>query len=75
MWMGSPFAAPAAYGGYAPSYVAPPPPPTVDVEHEPPAPTSETNGDVAAMRRELDERKQVLRESLQPRARRAKKKP
>jgi polyhydroxyalkanoate synthesis repressor PhaR len=76
MWMGSPFAAPAPYAGYAPSYAAPPPPPTVDVEHEPPpaAPT-EHNGDVAAMRRELDELKQVLRESLQPRARRGKKKP
>jgi polyhydroxyalkanoate synthesis repressor PhaR len=76
MWMGSPFAAPSPYGGYAPSYVAPPPPPPVDVEHEPAPPTaSEHNGDVAAMRRELDELKQVLRESMQPRARRAKKKP
>jgi polyhydroxyalkanoate synthesis repressor PhaR len=79
MWMGSPFAA-AQYGGYAPSYVAPPPhPPPVDVEPEPtpPAPPapSEHNGDVAAMRRELDELKQVMRESLQPRARRGKKKP
>ncbi|HEX4452378.1 MAG TPA: polyhydroxyalkanoate synthesis regulator DNA-binding domain-containing protein [Kofleriaceae bacterium] len=77
MWMGSPFAAAAPYGGYAPSYVAPPPPPPppVDVEHESSPPASETNGDVAAMRRELDELKQVLRESMQPRARRAKKKP
>ncbi len=75
MWMGSPFGAPAPYAGYAPSYVAPPPPP-VDVEHEAsPAAPSEANGDVAAMRRELDELKQVMRESLQPRARRTKKKP
>jgi polyhydroxyalkanoate synthesis repressor PhaR len=77
MWMGSPFGAPSPYGGYPPpSYVAPasqPPPPEPEAAAPVPSPT-EGNGDVAAMRRELDELKQVMRDSLQPRARRGKKK-
>jgi polyhydroxyalkanoate synthesis repressor PhaR len=77
MWMGSPFGAPApAYAAY-PGYVAPPPPPPVhNGEGEPevaPPPTTSGDDNVAAMRRELDELKQALRDSLQPRARRKKK--
>jgi polyhydroxyalkanoate synthesis repressor PhaR len=58
MWMGSPFYAqpqPQPQYGYGPLTVAPPPPP----EPEEPA-----NGesDVAAMRRELDELKQMIRD-------------
>jgi polyhydroxyalkanoate synthesis repressor PhaR len=79
MWMGSPFGAPApAYAAY-PGYVAPPspPPPVHNGEGEPdvaPTPTTSSDDNVAAMRRELDELKQALRDSLQPRARRGKKK-
>jgi polyhydroxyalkanoate synthesis repressor PhaR len=84
MWMGSPFGygqgappqyaqpqpQPQPYGGYpAPPYVAPPPPP--EVEPEP----ASTNGDrergdrdVAAMRRELDELKQLIRGGARPAA-------
>jgi polyhydroxyalkanoate synthesis repressor PhaR len=82
MWMGSPFGAPAypAYGGYpAPSPIPPTPSPAAQ-----PAPVNgeadaeataaaKGEGDVAAMRRELDELKQAVRESLQPRGRRKKK--
>ncbi len=75
MWMGSPFGGPAPYAGY-PGYVAPPhasPVPT-NGEPEPETPgTPSGEGDVAAMRRELDELKQAVRESLQPRPRRKKK--
>ena len=68
MWMGTPFGQPyqqaPQYGNYnGPPYVAPPPPP----EHEPePAPNGDRAGsesDVAAMRRELDELKQLVRDS------------
>jgi len=82
MWMGTPFAQPPqqpGYGGYpAPPYVAPPPPPesSDEVAEAPPPPT--TNGsrddDVAAMRRELDELKQAIREGLGPRAPKKRKK-
>jgi polyhydroxyalkanoate synthesis repressor PhaR len=82
MWMGSPFGGPAypAYGGYAaPSPIPPTPSPAAH-----PAPVNgeadaeataaaKGEGDVAAMRRELDELKQAVRESLQPRGRRKKK--
>jgi polyhydroxyalkanoate synthesis repressor PhaR len=71
MWMGSPFGAPyqPQYGGgYAappPSpYPAPPPPeamPDHEVHAEPP---QRAGDDVAAMRRELDELKQAVRESI-----------
>ena len=73
MWMGAPFAAPPTYG-----YAAPPPPyaPPPEPEPEPSdrrragteppgSPTIEPRADdVAAMRRELDELKQALRDSL-----------
>jgi polyhydroxyalkanoate synthesis repressor PhaR len=74
MWMGSPFGAQASPFAAYPGYVAPPPPKHNDGEPEaaPPAPSNDDN--VAAMRRELDELKQTLRESMQPRARRPKKK-
>ncbi|HEY1557081.1 MAG TPA: polyhydroxyalkanoate synthesis regulator DNA-binding domain-containing protein [Kofleriaceae bacterium] len=62
MWMGSPFGGPPAY----PSYVAPPPAPSPPPEPEPEHSTDrgDRGGDVAAMRRELDELKQALREGL-----------
>jgi hypothetical protein len=70
MWMGTPFAPPQqqGYAGYpAPPYVAPPPPPEGSEEPVEAAPVA-TNGsredDVAAMRRELDELKQAIREGL-----------
>ena len=74
MWMGSPFGGPAPYAAF-PGYVAQPPhvPTNGEPEPESPAPTSSGEGDVAAMRRELDELKQAVRDSLQPRARRKKK--
>ncbi|HTR55389.1 MAG TPA: polyhydroxyalkanoate synthesis regulator DNA-binding domain-containing protein [Kofleriaceae bacterium] len=64
MWMGSPFGAPPAY----PSYVAPPPAPSPPPEpahagHHEPVPGERTD-DVAAMRRELEELKQAVREGL-----------
>jgi polyhydroxyalkanoate synthesis repressor PhaR len=74
MWMGSPFGGPSPYAAY-PGYVAPhaPTPPTNgEPEPEPPG-THGGEGDVAAMRRELDELKLAVRDSLQPRARRKKK--
>jgi polyhydroxyalkanoate synthesis repressor PhaR len=74
MWMGSqfgqPYPQPPQYGGYAsPPYVAPPPPPEepADSEHErKSSPNLDRNNDVAAMRRELDELKQAIREGLTP---------
>lgn len=81
MWMGSPFGAPAgypAYPGYAPAPIPPTPSPAAasngetETEHgTSPATTGE--GDVAAMRRELDELKQAVRDSLGSRMRRKKK--
>jgi polyhydroxyalkanoate synthesis repressor PhaR len=70
MWMGSAFGAPPQYG-----YAAPPPPypvpqgaPAADDETEEMpklrAKTEPGNDDVAAMRRELDELKEALREGL-----------
>jgi polyhydroxyalkanoate synthesis repressor PhaR len=69
MWMGSAFGAPPQYG-----YAAPPPTPypvaapSPDDETEemqkPRAKTEPGNDDVAAMRRELDELKEALREGL-----------
>ena len=77
MWMGGPFGAPyqpppPPYGNYAaPPYVAPPPPPEPEPDAEPAEPPrrrgtepGDRDGDVAAMRRELDELKQALREGL-----------
>lgn len=79
LWMSNPYGAPyqqppQQYGGYpAPPYVAPPPPPEPEPhpddtpgngEAEPEARSSE----MAAMRRELDELKQAIREGLAPRA-------
>jgi polyhydroxyalkanoate synthesis repressor PhaR len=73
MWMGSPFGAP--YQGpppqqyAAPPYVAPPPPPEevepdVTAEEKRTRPGTDRDGEVAAMRRELDELKQAIREGL-----------
>ena len=82
MWMGTPFGPPPqqppGYGAYpAPPYVAPPPPPEGSEEPAETAPST-TNGsredDVAAMRRELDELKQVIREGLGARAGKKRKK-
>ena len=74
MWMGSPFGAPAGYPAY-PGYAAPiPPTPTptaapVNGEPDADAPGAPSGeGDVAAMRRELEELKQAVRESIKPRA-------
>ena len=87
MWMGNPFAPPQqqpyaqpyAYAQGQP-YVAPPPPPPDDLEpvEEPerkstPAMAGERE-DVAAMRRELDELKQLMREGLAKPAARKKRK-
>jgi polyhydroxyalkanoate synthesis repressor PhaR len=79
MWMNNPFAAPyqPPYGGYA----APPPPPMPEPEADPAErkradtePMADQRADdVAAMRRELDELKQALREGLG--AKRKKRKP
>ena len=82
MWMGTPFAPPQQQPGYAgypaPPYVAPPPPPEGSDEPAEPAAPPATNGsrddDVAAMRRELDELKQVIREGLGARAPKKRKK-
>lgn len=78
MWMGSPFGAPyqPQYGGgyAAPSYPGPSPEPPPDHElHAEPA-QSRGNDDVAAMRRELDELKQAVRESISAKAPRPTKK-
>jgi polyhydroxyalkanoate synthesis repressor PhaR len=61
MWMGGPFAAP-----YQQPYVSPaPPPPSPPADEPPPDARGDARGDdVAAMRRELDELKQALREGL-----------
>lgn len=84
MWMGSAFGAPPPYGGYAarpPPYpVAPAPAAPDDDTEEAPRQRAKTepatNGnetDVAAMRRELDELKQALREGLAPKKKNKKK--
>ncbi len=71
MWMSSPFGQPQypppSYGNYAaPPYVAPPPPPEPEPDAE--APQREhaesDRNNVAAMRRELDELKQAIREGM-----------
>ena len=82
MWMGSPFGAPyqPQYGG---GYAAPPQHPTQHespIDHEMPQHTEPARGgdDVAAMRRELDELKQAVRESISaktPRPEKKKRKP
>jgi polyhydroxyalkanoate synthesis repressor PhaR len=71
MWMGSAFGAPPQYGYAAPPpspYPPPAAPPSPDDETEempkPRAKTEPGNDDVAAMRRELDELKEALREGL-----------
>jgi polyhydroxyalkanoate synthesis repressor PhaR len=68
MWMGNPFGGPGyppqGYPGYPPPNAsftpAPPPPPEAE---EPPADANDRS-EVAAMRRELDELKQAIREGL-----------
>ncbi len=82
MWMGSPFGGyQPPYGSAAPAYVPPPPPPaepSVDahVRHPDEVARPRQGDDVAAMRRELDELKQAVRESINARpAARKKRKP
>lgn len=65
-WMAPPFAGPPTYATYAPPPVAEPLP----IEPEPEG----TREDVAAMRRELDELKQAIREGFAARAPRKKRK-
>ncbi len=76
MWMSNPFAQahyqpPTQYGNYtAPPYVAPPPPGPEPHEPEPadappePEQAQSDRNTVAAMRRELDELKQAIRDGL-----------
>jgi len=72
MWMASPFGAPYQ-PAYPNAYVAPPPPPPPAAEeHEPVSDDGARGDDVAAMRRELDELKQALRDGLGKRPRKRK---
>jgi hypothetical protein len=84
MWMGAPFGygqpgpapPPQPYATYpAPPYVAPPPPPDPEPEAAAPPAADRAAGesDVAAMRRELDELKQMIRDSARPPARKKRK--
>lgn len=78
MWMGSPFGAPYQ-PQYGSGYAAPPPspyqaPPDATADHEVHAETPRAGDDVAAMRRELDELKQAVRESISARTPRPTKK-
>jgi polyhydroxyalkanoate synthesis repressor PhaR len=63
MWMGSPF---------VPTYQAPPPPPAPVPVVEPEPEAAPRTDDVAAMRRELEELKQAVREGLGPRRKKRK---
>jgi polyhydroxyalkanoate synthesis repressor PhaR len=79
MWMSSPFGNPyqtPPFGqGYAPppgGFPAPPPPPESEAV-EPTPPPAPHNDDVGAMRKELDELKQMLRDNLPARARKKRK--
>ena len=86
MWMGSPFGAPFQQGyGYPPppasapssqGFTPAPPPgaPPAPPPDEPDEPTTGDRNDVAAMRRELDELKQAIREGLSTRPTAKKKK-
>lgn len=81
MWMGSPFGAPPSYPAYAaqppppqPQHAAPPPEPEPERRRAATEPGADTRSDdVAAMRRELEELKQAVREGLG--GRRKKRKP
>ncbi|HUS29216.1 MAG TPA: polyhydroxyalkanoate synthesis regulator DNA-binding domain-containing protein [Kofleriaceae bacterium] len=73
MWMGSAFGGGPQYGAPPPQYGYPAPPPypvasppaaPEDETEEAPASNGDSRDDVAAMRRELDELKQAVRESL-----------
>lgn len=75
MWMGGPFAGayPQQYGGYPPpqpsqNFTPAPPPPHAEDEPPPDANGHDDRSDVAAMRRELDELKQAIREGLSSKA-------
>ncbi len=77
MWMGGGFPSPFGQqypqqGGYPPSgSFVPAPPPPAQPDDEPPADRShatDRNDDVAAIRRELDELKQAIREGLAAKA-------
>jgi len=83
MWMGSPFGAPFQQGyGYPPPQQpastqgftpAPPPAPSPPPPDETDAPTTGDRNDVAAMRRELDELKQAIREGMSAKPKKKKK--
>jgi len=84
MWMGSPFGAPFQQGyGYPPPQQqaptqgftpAPPPPaPSSPPPDETDEPTPGDRSDVAAMRRELDELKQAIRDGMSARPKKKKK--
>jgi polyhydroxyalkanoate synthesis repressor PhaR len=82
MWMASPFGGGGGfqqYGGYPqqPPQYAPPPGPLTVAPPPPPEEPGETTerSDVAAMRHELDELKQMMRENLSRPAPRKKRKP
>ena len=71
MWMGSPFAAPQYGYGYAPAPRSDePPPPDADATAD-----TKRDDDVAAMRRELDELKQLIRDNVGAKSPRKKRKP
>ncbi len=80
MWMGTPFAPPTyGYSAPPPPGYSPAPPPAIDAEPEVERKRADTEpvaeqraDDVAAMRRELDELKQALRDSIAPRRKKRK---
>ena len=74
LWMSNPYGTPPyqpppQYGGYPSApYVAPPPPPEPEPANGEPPDAEPRSSEMAAMRRELDELKQAIREGLAPRA-------
>jgi hypothetical protein len=80
MWMSSPFGNPYQTPPFGQGYAAPPaggfpapPPPPESEAVEPTPPPAPHNDDVGAMRKELDELKQMLRDNLPARARKKRK--
>ena len=72
MWMGAPFAQgyapPPQHYAPSPTFTPAPPPPHEDAEPPPEGNGNGDRNDVAAMRRELDELKQAIREGLAAKA-------